>query len=463
MEYLLIFFLVVALVVVAFMALRMTRMTAEREVLRTNLQNASQQMQERQSLFDRTIAEKQTLFDKTAAETKANYEKQLTESKTNYEKQLADSKDNYEKQLTALRESMHEQMETQMKLIREQMQTTSEKILRERSEELKNSNQEELSKIVDPLNQSLKNMREAMEKSERDHKDAMIRLDATIEANTKQNKEVGDTADRLARALTGSVKTQGNFGELKLKQLLEDMGLQEGEQFNSQETIRDNKGRAVTDEAGRRLIPDFILHFPNKRDVVVDSKMSLTAYERYVNEEDPAKREEYLQAHIDSVRKHFKELAKKDYSRFLQEGYNKLNFVFMYVYNESALQLALANDSTLWREAYEEGVIILGSQTMYMNLRILEMMWTQVRQLKNQDEMMKAAQMVIKRTMDFSKRLDAVETKFTQAQNAFKDLRTTTADSGQSIITAAKGLLKAGVKQQKGGELGEETPMFLEE
>lgn len=440
MEYILIFLLLIAVAIIAALALKVTRLTSEREVLKANIQNATQQMMEKQTIFDRTLAEKQQYFDRTAAELKINYEKQLA----------------------ALQASMREQMETQMKLIREQMQTTSEKILKERSEELKNSNHEELSKIVDPLNQSLKNMREAMEKSERDHKEAMTRLDATIEANTKQNKEVGDTADRLARALTGSVKTQGNFGELKLKQLLEDMGLQEGEQFDSQETIRDNKGRIVTDEAGRRLIPDFILHFPNKRDVVVDSKMSLTAYERYANEDDPVKREEYLRAHIESVRKHFKELARKDYSRFLQEGYNKLNFVFMYVYNESALQLALANDSSLWREAYDEGVIILGSQTMYMNLRILEMMWTQVRQLKNQDEMMKAAQLVIKRTMDFSKRLDAVETKFNQAQSAFKDLRTTTADSGQSIITAAKGLLKAGVKQQKGGELSEETPMFLE-
>ena len=182
--------------------------------------------------------------------------------------------------------------------------------------------------------------------------------------------------------MTGEVKVQGNFGELKLKQLLEDLELKEGEQFDTQETLRDKGGKGAKGDDGKGLIPDFILHFPNNRHVVVDSKMSLTDYERYMNAEDGTpEKSEYLKAHIDSVRAQVKRLAKKEYTKYLPEGYNRLNFAIMYVPIEGALNLALLNDASLWREAYDEGVMILGPQTMYMNLRVLEMMWTQVRQL----------------------------------------------------------------------------------
>lgn len=171
------------------------------------------------------------------------------------------------------------------------------------------------------------------------------------------------------------LKVQGNFGELKLKQLLEDLELKEGEQFDTQETLRDKAGKQAKGDDGRGLVPDFILHFPNNRHVVVDSKMSLTDYERYMNAEDGTpEKSEYLKAHVASVRAQVKRLARKEYTKYLPDGYNRLNFAIMYVPIEGALNLALLNDSTLWREAYDEGVMILGPQTMYMNLRVLEML-----------------------------------------------------------------------------------------
>ena len=229
----------------------------------------------------------------------------------------------------------------------------------------------------------------------------------------------------MTRALTGEVKIQGNFGELKLKQLLEDLGLKDGEQYSSQEHLRDKLGNQIKDDEGKGLIPDFILHFPNKRDVVVDSKMSFTAYERYINTNDPNEQSSHLKDHLVSLRAQVDRLAKKDYSKYLREGYNKLNFVIMYIHTEGALNLALSNDSSLWREAYDKGVLILGPQTMYMNLRILEMMWTQVRQLKNQEDMMKAAHQIIDRTQDFAKRFSDVETKMKDTVSCMNQLRIT--------------------------------------
>ena len=193
--------------------------------------------------------------------------------------------------------------------------------------------------------------------------------------------------------------------------------------------------------------------------------MSLTDYERYMNAEDGTpEKTAYLKAHIDSVRTQVKRLARKEYTKYLPEGYNRLNFAIMYVPIEGALNLALLNDTTLWREAYDEGVMILGPQTMYMNLRVLEMMWTQVRQLTNQQAMMDAANAVIERVQDFGQRFTDVESSMNDTIKKINRLKITTADSGPSIITAAKNLLKAGARENKKKKsLAEmDDTMFLE-
>lgn len=348
-------------------------------------------------------------------------------------------------------ERMYEsQVKAQLDLIREQMKTTSESVLKARQQELGERNKEQVSKIVDPLQKSLKDMQEALNMSKEQQKEALTRLDETIKLNMKQSASLGETADRLTRALTGEVKVQGNFGEMKLKQLLEDLELKEGEQFDTQETLRDKAGRGLRGDDGRGMIPDFILHFPNNRHFVVDSKMSLTDYERYMNAEDGTpEKSAYLKAHIESVRAQVKRLAKKEYTRYLPEGYNRLNFAIMYVPIEGALNLALLNDTTLWKEAYDQGVMILGPQTMYMNLRVLEMMWTQVKQLNNQQAMIDAANLVIERVQDFGMRFMDVEASMNDTIKKINKLKITTAESGPSIITAAKSLIKAGARENK--------------
>ena len=394
------------------------------------------------------IVKRQT--DQTLANTKEAYEKRIAEIKDSYERQLSDVRAHSADQLKNLREMNKEQIDSQLNLIREQMKTTSEEVLKERQKELGERNNEEVSKIIDPLKQSIKEMREALDNTKDQQKEAMTRLDEAIKLNMEKSTSLGETADRLTRALTGEVKVQGNFGELKLKQLLEDLELREGEQFDTQETLRDKNGKIAKGDDGRGLIPDFILHFPNNRHVVVDSKMSLTDYERYMNaDDDSAEKSIYLKAHIDSVRAQVKRLAKKEYTKYLPEGYNRLSFAIMYIPIEGALNLALVNDTTLWREAYDQGVLILGPQTMYMNLRVLEMMWTQVRQLKNQQQMIDAANTIVERVQDFGTRFMDVESSMNDTIKKITKLKITTADSGPSIITAARSLIKAGAKENK--------------
>lgn len=410
----------------------------------------SKRIADLKDVHNKQIAELKEAHEKQIAELKEAQTAQLEQLKAAQTAQLEQVKEGQQKQIEALREMNREQVESQMKLIREQMQTTSEEILKRRQDELGERNREQVSKIIDPLTQSLKSMREAFDKSKEQQNEALTRLDATIKVNMEKSAALGETADRLTRALTGEVKVQGNFGELKLKQLLEELELKEGEQFDTQETLRDKAGKQAKGDDGRGLIPDFILHFPNNRHVVVDSKMSLTDYERYMNAEDGTpEKSEYLKAHVASVRAQVKRLARKEYTKYLPEGYNRLNFAIMYVPIEGALNLALLNDTTLWREAYDEGVMILGPQTMYMNLRVLEMMWTQVRQLKNQQAMIDAANIVVERVQDFGMRFMDVETSMNSTVEKMAKLKVSTAESGRSIITAAKSLLKAGAKENK--------------
>ena len=397
---------------------------------------------------------------------KALYEQQIAELKASFERQLNQMRETHDNQISSLKQMNKEQLNSQLDLIKEQMQTTSEKVLKTRQSELGEQNREQVSKIIDPLQKSLKDMQQALENTKRQQQEALTRLDQTIQDNLKNSEAIGETADRLSRALTGEVKVQGNFGELKLKQLLEDLELKEGEQFDTQETLKDKYGKKMKGDDEKGLVPDFILHFPNNRHVVVDSKMSLTDYERYMNaEDDDPQKSEYLKAHINSVRTQVKRLARKEYTKYLPDGYNRLNFAIMYIPIEGALNLALLNDTTLWREAYDEGVMVLGPQTMYMNLRVLEMMWTQVRQLQNQEAMMKAADMIIDRVQDFGLRFASVEKNMTDTVNAMQSLKISTAEEGRSIITAARTLLKAGASENKKKKsLAEmDKTMFIEE
>ena len=446
--------LIVSIIVVAVLGYRIVKLTTERDLQKSNAESYLRQLDSQKA-----EAEKQQTAQK------AIYDQQIDALKVSFNQQLQLTKEAHEREIAAIKQMNEEQVKSQLNLIREQMQTTSEKVLKMRQEELGVQNKEQVSKIIDPLQKSLKDMQEALDKTKEQQTEALTRLDETIKINMQKSQAIGETADRLTRALTGEVKVQGNFGELKLKQLLEDLELKEGEQFDTQETLRDKGGKGLKGDDGKGLIPDFILHFPNNRHVVVDSKMSLTDYERYMNNEDGTpKKSAFLKAHIDSVRAQVKRLAKKEYTKYLPDGYNRLNFAIMYIPIEGAMNLALLNDASLWREAYDEGVMILGPQTMYMNLRVLEMMWTQVRQLKNQQAMMDAANTVIDRVQDFGLRFMDVEASMNDTIKKITKLKITTAESGASIITAARNLLKAGARENKKKKALEEMDdsMFID-
>ena len=325
----------------------------------------------------------------------------------------------------------------------------TERLLRERSQQLTEENKSQLSSVLEPLRSGLQQMKDSVEKTNQSQEDTMRRLDESIKATLMQTKLVGERADRLATALTGENKTQGNFGELRLRTLLENMGFEEGVQFEEQLTLRDEHGRALKhDETGKKMIPDVILHFPDERDVVIDSKVSLKAFEDYYNTTDEGEQAAILQRHVASVRAHIKELSSKNYAQYnAVAGRQRLDFVVMYMFSESALSLALAAEPTLWKEAYEQGVFITSSQNLYALLRVLEMSWTHQRQVENQQRIVEEANKMVQRVQLFCQRFDEVEDYFNKAHKKFDSVKKLLSPSGQSIVNAANRLVQLGAKQ----------------
>ena len=384
-----------------------------------------------------------------AKERNASTEQQMREQQETFRQQMKTLQESHQHQIQEQRETQQQQMEQQMALLREQMSTTSERVLKERAVELAAVNSEQLSKILNPLQQDLQQMRTQTEKMQRDHDDSLRQLKAAIQVNMERERAMGEQTERLAQALTGQNKIQGNFGELKLSQILEQMELERGLQYDTQETMRDAQGRTITSEEGSRLVPDAVLHFPDGRDVIIDSKMSFTAFVDYMNAEDETSRNEALRRHLASMRQHVRELAQKQYFRYAKSDKGRLDFVLMYVFQESALQLALQSDTTLWKDAYDQGVIISGSQSLYMTLRVLELTWKQTRQVENQEKMMQCANTLVERVQLFAERFARVDDMLQKTRQAFDDVNTVTATTGKSITTAARQLLRYGAQENK--------------
>ena len=384
-----------------------------------------------------------------AKERNTSTEQQMRDQQETFRQQMQALQESQQQQMRTQQESQQQQMQQQMALLREQMSTTSERVLKERAVELSAVNSEQLSKILTPLQQNLQLMRTQTEKMQKDHDDSLRELKAAIQINMERERAMGEQTERLAQALTGQNKIQGNFGELKLSQILEQMELERGLQYDTQETMRDAQGRPITSEEGRRMVPDAVLHFPDGRDVIIDSKMSFTAFVDYQNAEDEASRNEALRRHIASMRQHVRELAQKQYFRYAKSDKGRLDFVLMYVFQESALQLALQNDTTLWKEAYDQGVVISGSQSLYMTLRVLELTWKQTRQVENQEKMMQCANTLVERVQLFAERFARVGELLDKTRRSFDDLTVVTAPSGPSITTAARNLLRYGAQENK--------------
>ena len=373
-----------------------------------------------------------------------------------------------DKHLDALRVALAKK-ETEvelMKTTKEQLHDMGMLMADVQAKRLKEENKENMGTITQPLKDAISEMRKAINENTKDHTEQSASLKEQLRMMMESNREIGEKAENLANVLRRDNKVSGNMGEIILGDLLASQGLTEGIHYEVQARLRDELGRPLKNEdSGKEMQPDVILHYPQGQDAIVDSKVSLVAYEKYVNAETPEDRDRYLQEHIKSVRSHVNELARKDYSKYIKNGRETVDFVIMFVPFESSLQLALANDPTLWRDAFERKVFVTGEQNLLGILHMIHIAWVQNQQAENQEKVFGIAEQLLDRLGDFIQRYQKVGEQLDQAHRAYEAAGNKLFSGRQSVVQKGRELIDLGGKENPNRKIpkAEERPDALPE
>ena len=349
---------------------------------------------------------------------------------------------------THQKQEVHQQKEFEHRLnmMMQQMSKLSETLLKERTQELSSTNRQQIETLLEPLRKGISKMEETMERTRIGSARNTERMEQQIRHVVETAEQLGHRADRLAKAIQGKNKMQGIMGESILARLLETMGLREGTNYTLQALLIDKQGRALrNNETDQRMIPDVLLHFPEGRDVVVDSKVSLKAYAELFNASSDNERTEALQRHVQSIKRHVDELARKRYADYHYQNNHMLPFVVMFVPYEGALYEALKADPTLWQWAFGVGVYIASEQTLYALLRLLEIAWQQQRQYEGQQQIMAMAKDMVERVGLFAERMRTVGHRIDHLRDEYDATLRTLSDGNRSILAAARRMTELGV------------------
>ena len=259
-------------------------------------------------------------------------------------------------------------------------------------------------------------------------------LSASIRLVMEQSRHVGEEARNLADALSGRSKVQGDFGEMLLKDILKNAGLQEGLHFISQGVITDSGGHEVRSEEGAVMIPDTLVFYPDDTMVVVDSKVSLTAFNSYMAASSAADRDRYAREHVESVRKHVDELKSKDYASYIPEGKRKVDYNIMFIPIEGAFRLMLDEAPLLWQTAKNNNVLIVSQMTLVIVLNMIQMSWKQSEQEKNIEEVYRTASELMGQLQGWMSSFVDIGTSLDRAVKSYAESKKKLADSRQSVI-----------------------------
>ena len=355
-----------------------------------------------------------------------------------------------EKALQLLRDTNEKALQQQMEGIRSQMTAETEKLLKQREEAISKKAEETFQNISGNLGKDLKAMQEAFVAQRKSQTEGTAQMKEAMEQAVKnlqnQTSSIGAKADNLASALKGQNKTAGGWGEVILYNMLVNEGMVEGRDFDREETLRDALGQTVHNEdSSKRMRPDYILHYPDKTEVIIDAKVSLDAYSDWFAAEDPAAKDEAAQRNLQAIRTQIKDLSGKRYPHYIREGYKSLDYVVMFVPNYGSLQLAKSLAPNLFNEAYSQGVLLATEETLMPFLRMIRIAWTNYDQVRNQEKIIKAAQNMIDRVYDFSKAHATMGEKLRDALKQYDAVSAKIDESGQSILTSARQLIKLGV------------------
>lgn len=412
-------------------------------------QKKSKEYSDRISSLSSDISVKQReaeMLCKQLADVKIEHERQLEETKRQFVDRLDDINRRNECEKEERMALLDKQFAERLRLVQEQLGTTTERLLKQRSEELDTANRSQMNSIIAPLKEVMAEMKKSMD----DNRDSFNRNTASLSEQLKQmhatTTTLGAEAEKLSRALQAGPKIQGDFGEMKLNDLLDKFGFTKGVEYDVQYTMRDSKGNVIrNDDTNDMMRPDVVLHYPDHKDVIIDSKASLTAFINYVNAGTDDERKAYLEEHVKSVRRHVDELSAKNYGKYSMEGGTTLDFVIMFVPQEAAMQLAVSADASLWNYAFERNVIITGEQNLFSLLRLLQIAWTQQRQAENQEKVFDMASTLVDRVQLFVERFDRLDSDIDGVRKSFDDAKKAMSGN-RGFIGSARKLIDMGAK-----------------
>lgn len=415
--------------------LEATKKEASEQLAKTKAE-AQQQLEtlkkEASEQLEATKKEASDLLAKTKAEAEAQQQKGLAEKDAAWNDIMKGQEQRFNETMTRMSE---------------QMKNATADMLKDRQKEFADSSNQQLGQIVNPLRETIDKMKQTMADTTLKQTEMSSVLKDNIERSMQQTMAAKKSAEELANALKHGSKVQGDWGEAVLDELLTSQGLVRGIHYDTQAVIRDAQGNTVHTDDGATLRPDVILHLDQRREVIIDSKVSLTAFLDYANADNEADRQRFLKTHIDSLQKHVKELSTKDYSAYVQPPKVRMDYVIMFVPHTGALWTALNAQPDLWRKAMEQNVFIADEQTLFAALRIISLTWTQIRQAENHEQVYRLANEMLDRVGQFMKKYTAIGKALKTATTAYDDAERKLQPSGQSILQTCAKLQKLGAKQ----------------
>ncbi|WP_373456511.1 DNA recombination protein RmuC [uncultured Tenacibaculum sp.] len=320
-----------------------------------------------------------------------------------------------------------------------EFENLANKILEEKSNKFTVQNKENIQNILNPLEKKIKDFEDKVDKTHKESIDYHSALRQQILGLRELNAQMSKETLNLTRALKGDSKTQGNWGELVLERVLEKSGLEKDREYFVQQSF--------TNEEGKRILPDVVIHLPDNKKMVIDSKVSLTAYEKFVNSDDETEKTTFLKEHLISLKRHVEQLSEKKYEDIYK--IESPDFVLLFVPIEPAFAVALNEDNTLYNKAFERNIVIVTPTTLLATLRTIDTMWNNEKQQRNAIEIARQAgalydkfEGLLKDLINIGKKIDATKSDYSSAMNKLVEGR-------GNLITSVEKLKKMGAKAKK--------------
>lgn len=359
-------------------------------------------------------------------------------------RQIAD-KDAQIKSKEELLKSQQEELQNTRQQLNKDFQVLANQILEEKTSRFTVTNRENMEAILKPLNEKLVEFKSKVEETYDKESKERFSLEARIRELVALNNQISTDANNLTKALKGNNKIQGNWGEMILESILEKSGLKKGEEYFVQETLKDELGNTLQNSEGNRMQPDIIVEYPGGRKIVIDSKVSLNAYVKYVESEDDTEKAVAEKEHLISIKQHIDELSRKSYQDYI----DSLDFVMMFVPNEPAYILAMQLDSSLWDYAYRKRILLISPTNLIASLKVVADLWKREYQSRNALEIANRGAMLYDKFVGFVETLQDVGKNIERSQKSYDKAFLQLKEGNGNLIRQAEMLKELGIKSQK--------------